>query len=270
MGDLRIVIVDDEPLALDHLEVLLAQISQTHIIGRFTAASEAIEVISALDADLVLLDVEMPKLDGFDVVEAIARRTPTMSAPPLVCFVTAYPRFAAEAFDTGALDFLCKPVRLSRLEKTVARAREALHRHAASRRLDELLGQLETLRARIPPDDHQRLWIPQGRDTICLGIDDIVWIQAEGEYVRIHMSDRSYLVRRSISALAEDLIDAGFHRVHRSTIVNQSAIISIRSNRGGMQVILSGGVQLPIGRKFRSAVRELIGRRGYHSTPNVA
>ena len=134
---IRALIVDDEQLALSRLSHLLEQAGDVEVVAALDDPRDAVAEIQGLHPDLVLLDVEMPQLDGFDVVEALVRRSATEDAiPPLIAFVTAYPHFALEAFDTGAIDFICKPVRLPRLEKTLERTRRALAARDATRRLD--------------------------------------------------------------------------------------------------------------------------------------
>src|SRR5262245_46129025 len=156
MAPLRTVVVDDEQLALDRLCDLLQQIPSIEVLGTAKTGQEAVAQVVRMQPHLVFLDVEMPKMDGFDVIDSLRPRLADREAPaPLFCFVTAYPKFATDAFETGALDFLCKPVRLSRLERTIERAQTALKEREASRRLEQLSNQLEELRlARSGAHDH--------------------------------------------------------------------------------------------------------------------
>src|SRR5688572_27008495 len=138
---------DDEPLALDRLAGLLAQCEDVDLIGQTLTGQDLLAQVAVLAPDLVLLDIEMPRIDGFDVVEALSRMDwAEPAAPPLIVFVTAHPDMAASAFDSGALDFISKPVRLSRLEQALARARQAAAQREAGRRLQELSGQLDALK----------------------------------------------------------------------------------------------------------------------------
>lgn len=255
---MRVLICDDEPLALDRLCDLLGQCPDGEVVGSFASPNEALEAILALRPDLVLLDIEMPRLDGFDLVEALSRRlAPGDGAAPLVCFVTAYPQFAADAFDSGALDFLCKPVRLHRLQTTLKRARAALDQREAVRRLDQLATQLDELRQAARAEEDRSLWIPHGNEVIRIGLDELDWLQAEGEYVRLHAGERSYLLRVPLSRLAEQLAPHRFIRIHRSAVVNTARIAAIRRSRGSLAVSLRGGVLLAVGRKYRGAVNAL-------------
>ena len=259
MKAVRIVAADDEPLALDRLSDLLAQIEGAELVATAQNGKEVIEFISELRPDLVLLDIEMPRLDGFDVVEVLLKREWSQhDLVPLICFVTAYPQFASEAFDTGALDFLCKPIRLARLEKTLRRARVALARQQAVRRLEELSSQLEQLRrARVPQKDTS-IWVQQRGEIVRLPLAMLEWIEAEGEYVRLHAGDVSYLLRSSLTSTCDELADAGVVRVHRSFAINGERLQSIRRSRSGMTAVLYSGRELPVGRKFRKAVEDQI------------
>ena len=267
---LRILIADDEQLALDRLGDLLAQLKQIELVGATQSGAEAISLAEKLRPDLIMLDIEMPKIDGFDVVEALARRAPEgLGQPPLVCFVTAFPHFAASAFDTGALDFLCKPVRASRLEETIDRARRAISQRDASVRLEELSGQLDRLReTRRGSATETSLWVHQRGQMLRIAFDSLEWVEAEGEYVRLHVDGQSFLLRGSISALADRLADHGFLRIHRSTIINQSRIKTIKSNRSRISAVLDSGQELSVGRKYRPAVRAFHhGLGGHGETP---
>jgi DNA-binding LytR/AlgR family response regulator len=252
--------VDDEPLALDRLTDLLGQIDGVEIVGALQSGPEALDTVAELRPDLILLDIEMPRLDGFDVVEALLREDRQLQPPPLIGFVTAYPHFASEAFETGALDFLCKPVRLARLAKTIARARTAIEQREAANRLVELSSQLQSLRQRYGNSEDRSIWVQQRGEMVRLDSAKVDWLKAEGEYVRLHVGEASYLLRTSITSLAEDLADGGFVRIHRSAAINRARLKSVRKLRTGTRVVLDCGVELPVGRKFRKEVDALIRR----------
>jgi DNA-binding LytR/AlgR family response regulator len=257
-GSLRVVIVDDEPLALDRLSDLLDRIDDVEVAGSFISGQDALDAVAELRPHLIFLDVEMPKMDGFDVVEMIARNANSGGHSPLVCFVTAYPQFASAAFETGALDFLCKPVRLNRLETTIARARVAFERRDAAVRLDELMSQLEALRRTRAADEERVLWVQQRGEMIRVPTSAIDWIEAEGEYVRLHVGPRTFLLRSPITALGEDLAEDGFVRIHRSAVINIDRLTAIRGSRAGLKVTLSIGVELAVGRKYRRTLLERV------------
>ena len=258
MNPLRVMVIDDEPLAIERLTDLLGRTDGATIASTHRSAAEALEQVAEVRADLILVDVEMPKVDGFDFVEALSKQGwLDRESAPCICFVTAYPQFASAAFDTGALDFLCKPVRLTRLEKTLERARLAIARRDALNRLNELTSQLDSLRQSRAPEPQPSLWVQQRGQMVRVAIEDVDWIEAEGEYVRLHVGERSFLLRNSISALADKLSAYGFLQVHRSTIINGARLTEVRSNRSGVRVGLASGVSLSVGRKYRPVIRDL-------------
>ena len=257
--NVRTLLVDDEQLALTRMSRLLEQIDGVEVVGALDQASQAVTAIDSLHPDLVLLDVEMPQLDGFDVVEALARRSGRSElAPPLIAFVTAYPHFALEAFDTGAIDFICKPVRLPRLEKTLARTRRALAARDATERLDALRANLQGLRESAAHVEERHFWVRSGGDLIRIKTNDVQWIEAEAAYVRLHLSDRSYLVRSAIGAMAEQLADEGFVQVHKSAVVNRDKVVRIKGQTGGPSLLLENGAEIQVGRKYRAAAQQII------------
>lgn len=258
MNPLRVMVIDDEPLAAERLGNLLGRIEGVEVAATFQSAADAIDSVPQVKPDLILVDVEMPKVDGFDFVEALAKQgwLDARSAP-CICFVTAYPQFASAAFETGALDFLCKPVRLGRLERTIARARVALSQRDALERLHELSSQLDALRETRAPSAEPSLWVHQRGQMVRIAIETVDRVQAEGEYVRLHVGEQSFLLRGSISAIADKLAGCGFVRIHRSTIINQARLTAVQSSRAGVKAVLDGGATLPVGRKYRAAVRQL-------------
>lgn len=258
MASLRVMVIDDEPVAVERLRDLLQRIEEVEVVGGHISPQAALDQMQETRPDLILLDVEMPKIDGFDFVEALAKhRWLTADSTPCIGFVTAYPQFATDAFDTGALDFLCKPVRLSRLEKTIARARRTIAERQALADLNALEGQLDDLRKSRETPSEPTLWIHQRGQMVRIPVESLDWAQAEGEYVRLHVRDQTFLLRSSISALAERLSGAGFIRIHRSTLINQSRLEAVLSSRAGMVAKLLDGGELRVGRKYRPAVRRL-------------
>lgn len=260
MTPLRVLMCDDEPLALDRLAGLLAQCDDVVLAGQALTGHALLALVEAEAPDLVLLDVEMPKLDGFDVVEALSRMAwPEPALPPLIVFVTAHPEMAIHAFDSGALDFISKPVRLSRLEQALVRARQAAAQRDAGRRLAELSGQLDALkRARAGEDGERHLWVRRGAETLRLDVGQVDWVEAEGEYVRFHAGPDSYLERGSLTETAVLLEPFGFARVHRSAVVNPERVASVERKRWGDLVLhLTTGVRIPVGKTWRDVARRL-------------
>jgi|1186.fasta_scaffold23984_2 DNA-binding LytR/AlgR family response regulator len=259
MRPLRVLAVDDEPIALDRVGDMIANIDGVELVGSVQSGAEALEHIRSLQPDLLLLDIEMPRLDGFDVVESLSREKSDHAVrTPLICFVTAYPQYASTAYETGALDFLCKPIRLPRLEKAIARARLALEQRESIRRLEELSRQLDELRRVREAQPERAFWVRHMGERIRLDVADVDWVKAEGEYVRLHAGDKSYLLRTSIAAFSSQFGDAGFVRVHRSAAVNSHRLRAVRRTRSGTLIVLTSAAEIPVGRKFRKVVDELL------------
>lgn len=260
---LRAAICDDEPLALDRLSSLLARSNDVDLVGAFASGETLLNALPDCWPDLLLIDVDMPRMDGFDVIEALSSLNwPPGTSPPLVVFVTAHPRFAVAAFDSGALDFINKPVRLTRLEQSLARARVALEQKEAWQRLQDLQARLEELKHlydSVEPVGH--IWVRRPGEVIRVPLSSIQWVQAEGEYVRIHCASDSYLERASLTSLEEQLGSAGFLRIHRSTIVSFREVARMETGNWGRTFVrLQCGKQLAVGRKYRSAIQ--VAKRG--------
>jgi DNA-binding LytR/AlgR family response regulator len=255
---LRTLVVDDEPLAIDRLVDLLSRIDGVELVGSAESGAKAIDAIAWHRPDLVLLDVEMPKIDGFDVVERLSGQDwPGGRPTPLIAFVTAFPQFALDAFDTGALDFLCKPVRLPRLEKTIARARASLGLREGPDRLSELSDKLDALRKSRLPRDERSLWVNRRGGMVRVDIASVDWIEAEGEYVKLHVGETSHMLRTPIGYLTTQLESEGFIRVHRSAAINRNRLRGIRRSRQGVSVLLESGVEVPLGRTFRHVLKAI-------------
>ena len=256
MTSLRIMIIDDEPLAIERLVGLLHHLTDVELVSTHNNAADALEALPKRRPDLIMVDIEMPKIDGFDFVEAVAKQGWLKpDSAPCICFVTAYPQFASDAFETGALDFLCKPVRLHRLGKTIDRCRLTLAQRGAFARLQDLGSQLDALRESRSAPLAPSFWVHQRGQMMRVPIEALEWVEAEGEYVRLHLRDQSFLLRGSISSMADRLADFGFTRVHRSTIINGARLATLQSSRRGMKAVLDSGVTLTVGRTYRPAIR---------------
>ncbi|MES1973818.1 MAG: LytTR family DNA-binding domain-containing protein [Pseudomonadota bacterium] len=259
---IRLLLCDDELLAVHRLQDLLGRIDGVEVVGSAANGAAALAEIAALRPDAVLLDVEMPLLDGFDVVEALAG---TGAAPPLIVFVTAYPHFAAAAFETGAIDFLTKPIRLGRLQVAIDRVRRAIEDRSARTRITELAGQLDALRRERGGDaiEHRHVWVQRRGETVRVDLDRVDWIAAEGEYVRLFLGEANYLHRESLTAILGQLDAQRFARIHRSYIVNRDRVTSVRRlATGSYQLTIEGGTTLPVGRSYRKPVRGMLGNEG--------
>lgn len=242
---LRVLLVDDEPLARRRLKRMLAGEPEVEIVGECGTRAEASERVRTSAPDLVLLDVQMPGGDGFEVVERLGP-----SVLPLVVFVTAHDEFALRAFEAAALDYLVKPVRRPRLRTALARARErvALHEAAAG-------GSGGELAAETPPRS-DRLLIDRGRHMDVLGVDEIDWIEAADNDVIVHVGKERHRFRRTMEQVLERLPPDRFARVHRSTIVNLSRVRQVHDWFHGYLLVLADGTQLATGRQYRDAVMQ--------------
>jgi DNA-binding LytR/AlgR family response regulator len=258
LSALRVAICDDEPLAVERLERMLRGLDSVEVGQTFLNGED---LLSRFDgADVLLLDVQMPKLDGFDVVEALSKRdwADGQEAPLLIC-VTAHSQFAVDAFDFGAVDFLTKPVRLSRLELALKRALQVLDNRDAKRRLSEASEQLASMKAGdVGPGEEPHLWLRKGSSKVRVELARIDWISAEGECVRFHSGEDSFLERRSISDVARQLKSSGFARVHRTAVVNRASIEAVDRNRwGSLRLRLRSGAELRVSRSFQAAVKDI-------------
>jgi DNA-binding LytR/AlgR family response regulator len=255
---LRAVIADDEPLSLQRLELGLGRIADLEVVGAAKDGEEARALIRALTPDLVLLDIHMPQTDGLDLAAALHG-----AGGPQVIFVTAFARHAAKAFDLDAVDYVLKPLKFDRLTEAVERARDRITARTSVAKLAEMSAALEDPHRGgdvAPPGFAPELWANERSGRVRVPIEQVVWIQAEREYVRIHGPGRSYLLRRALGELAGQLDPAQFMRVHRSILVSRGRIESVvRRESGGLTAILTGGVELPVGRKYRAAVCAQLG-----------
>jgi two-component system LytT family response regulator len=256
MTPMRVVIVDDEPLARRGIRQLLAPHVDVEVAGEARNGREAVRMLNALAPDLVFLDIQMPELDGFGVLRQLK-----MTPLPIIIFVTAYDTFAVRAFESHALDYLVKPVHTARFEDALGRARERLRSQEAvdlSRRLSTLLATGALSEA---PEPARRIVIGTGGSDLILDVAEIDWIEAEDYYAAVHARGRRHLVRESLASLETRLDRTRFVRVHRSAIVNLAQIVEIRAQAGGdSAVVLRTGAQLPLSRRRREQVAEAIRR----------
>ena len=258
---MRICLADDEPLARERMRKMLSLADGIEICGEAQNGEDMIALIREHEPDLVFIDIEMPKLDGFDVVEALAQ-TDFRPAPPLFIFATAFPGMAAQAFDTGAIDFLTKPIRPARLELALSRARQLLMSREAMTRLETLQSHLDELRETRSRSglNTPSIWVSSSGQSIRVEPSQIEYVSAEAEYIRLHIGERSLLHRQSISAFEDEMADQGFVRVHRSFIVPaRDCVQTSRTSWGGLQVHLRNGAVIPVGRKFKDKLSAILG-----------
>jgi two-component system LytT family response regulator len=251
---LRVLVVDDEPLARERLRMLLEGDAEVKSVLECRNGEEAVAAIHEQAPDLVFLDVQMPGLDGFG---ALARIAP--GRIPLVVFVTAYEQYALRAFEVHALDYLLKPFDRDRFQASLRRAKERLGAPSVLALEREIRGLLEELRggaSRFP----ERLAVKKDGRILSLKVADVDWIEAEGNYVRLHLGKTSYLYREKIVTLEEGLDPKAFRRIHRSTIVNVARIREfIPWFRKDYRVILQDGTELTLSRSYKDRVPDLLG-----------
>jgi two-component system response regulator AlgR len=244
MDDLRVLVVDDEPLAIERLQILLARLPGVSLAGTATDGEAALRVIDAVGPDVVLLDIAMPGMDGIDVARALGGRDKV----PLVIFVTAFDNFAVAAFDVAAGDYLMKPVQGERLARALERARAHPRRSG-------------TGGAEARPAFVEEFWVPEHHGLVRIAASQIDRITAERDYMRLHVGARSWLIHRTIAKLEEELDPAMFVRVHRSVILRRDTIVGFtRDDSGHWNARLPDGAEQRIGRSYADNVRKLTGR----------
>lgn len=237
---LRTLVVDDEPLAIERLQILCAQEPGIDLVGTASDGEAALRLVEALAPDLLLLDIAMPGLDGMAVARALEGRVQR----PVIIFCTAFDQFAVAAFDVAAVDYLLKPVAPERLAKAVARAAEKLGAAPA------------------PSAGHAtEFWVPHRSEMIRIDACDIERIEAERDYMRLHVGPRSFLLHQTIAELERRLDPALFIRLHRSTIVRRDRIARLaHDGLGSWRAILIDGAEQRIGRTYLPAAKALAGR----------
>jgi DNA-binding LytR/AlgR family response regulator len=242
---LRTLIADDEPLAVERLQMLCAEMPEIALVGTASDGASALRLIGALQPELVLLDIDMPELDGMAVARAIAVSEGDHAA---IVFVTAKDNFAIEAFDLAAVDYLLKPISTERLSRAIARVVE---RRAASPSQSPAAGS----------DYADEFWVPHRSELVRIAAEDIERIDAERDYMRLHVAGRSYLLHQTISALEERLDPARFIRVHRSVILRRDRIARLGHDRAGAwHAELVDGDSVRIGRTYLAATKAMAGR----------
>lgn len=251
---IRVLIVDDEPLARERIRGLLAAEPDVEVVGECATGIEAIDAIEERRPDLVFLDVQMPQVDGFAVIEAIG--APRM---PMTIFVTAYDQFAIRAFDAQALDYLLKPYTEERFRTSLERARTALGADTTQKAVrNEIAALVSTLAGR--QERPQRVIVRNGAMIGFVEVEAIDRIQSEGNYLRLHTGKTSHLVRETLAGLEMRLDPRQFVRIHRSTIVNIRAVKQLESLfQGEYAVVLHDGTKLTSSKTYRRRLEDALG-----------
>jgi len=242
---LRVLIADDEPLATERLQLLLARSDGAQMVGSASDGESAINLTQALHPDLLLLDIAMPGLDGIEVARALAAQQPS----PAVVFVTAFDQFAVAAFEVEAVDYLMKPVDPLRLQRALDRAKTYLEQRSGQ----------------APPGEASRwldeFWASDLSGLVRIAAQDVDRVSAERDYMRLHVGRRSWLIHHSMAALEEGLNPELFVRLHRSAIVRKDFITGFTRNPSGRWIArLADGEEQPVGRLYSDRVRAIAGR----------
>ena len=254
---IRTVIADDEELARRGLKALAQRCEDLELICECRNAREAVDAIHRHRPDLVFLDVQMPGKTGFDVISAIAD-----AQRPHVVFVTAYDSFALRAFEVHALDYLLKPVNQERFDAALARVREAMSHatdDALAQRVRHVAAELQV--ATSPSVSAvDRLPIKANGRIVVIRLADIDWIEADRDYVSVHVGSKTWLMRETIAAVELRLALSGFVRIHRSALVNAERVKELRPlDKGEYTVVLNDGTELKLTRNYRESVERLVG-----------
>jgi two-component system, LytTR family, response regulator AlgR len=243
---LKVLIADDEPLAAERLQLLLARSEGATLVGTASDGESAVNMAEALSPDVLLLDIAMPGLDGIEVAKALAGQEPS----PAVVFVTAFDQFAVAAFEVAAVDYLMKPVDPARLQRALDRTRDYLEqRQTSARERGAKTGWIE------------EFWASDLSGLVRIAASDIDRVSAERDYMRLHVGRRSWLIHHSMTALEEGLDPEMFVRLHRSAIVRKDFIAGFSRNPSGRWIArLADGTEQPVGRLYSEKVRAIAGR----------
>jgi two-component system, LytTR family, response regulator len=251
---IRALVVDDEPIARRGVKRLLAAETDVEIVGEAGDGASAVEAIAELSPDLVFLDVQMPEVDGFDVVEAIGA-----ARMPATIFVTAFDRHAVRAFDVHAIDYILKPIDPERLRVAVGRARARLHPRGDDL-TDRLAAALAELGRAAPRRFARRLAIKEDGRVRLVAVKDVERLEAAGNYVEVHVGGKTHLLRETLRAVEERLDPERFVRVSRSSIVNADRVRELRPMFNGDYVVaLEGGTEVAGSRRYRVKLDALTG-----------
>ncbi len=256
-GPWRTIVVDDEPLARQTMTLLLAREQDFAIVAECSHGAEAIEAVRRERPDVLFLDVQMPEVDGFEVLRRL-----DPGAVPAVIFVTAFDRYALQAFEQHALDYLLKPFSDERFAIVLGRTRVRLRERAFASMAGRLSDLLSATAANAAASTSRQLVVRDAGRTLVIPHEEIVWIEAEDYCARLHLRGRTLLVRDSLRALGDSLEGAGFVRVHRSAIASVACIREIEPLASGDQRLrLSDGTILKISRTYRAHVVKAVAKR---------
>lgn len=253
---IKALIVDDEVLGRNRIREILRKDPEIDLVGECANGREAVEAVLQHSPDLLFLDVQMPEMDGFAVLDALPRER-----IPLVVFVTAYDQYALRAFEVYALDYILKPFDSERFRRTLQHAKSQVLKQRGSVLNQGLLSLLEELKAKPKARHADRLVIKSGGRVSFLKTAEIDWIESEGNYVRLHVGKETHLLRETLNQMEDRLDPDQFLRIHRSTIVNLDRIKELQPwFHGEYRVLLHDRTQLLLSRKYREKLKNLLGK----------
>jgi two-component system, LytTR family, response regulator len=264
MQKLRTIIVDDEPLALKLLRTVLSEIADIEIVAECSNGKQAVEAATELEPELIFLDIQMPGMNGFDVIKSL--QTDIM---PMVVFVTAFHQYAVDAFDLHAVDYVLKPLDSERIARSVDRAIDRLKNDVDRSFKSPLIGAIEEISERaskektdetvnnLPDGMKRKLLVRDSGVVKVIPFDDIDWVDAAGDYMCVHAVGETHVIRSTLRDLMTKLDDNLFVRIHRSTIVNVERVVSVTPlQKGGSLLHLTQGESLKVSRNYRDSIRK--------------
>ena len=256
---IKVVVADDEPLAISRLSSGFAKMPDIELVGTAQDGKTALDLIRATSPDIAFLDIKMPSLSGLDVAKALG-----VGGAPAIIFVTAFGRFAIKAFELAAVDYLLKPVDLTRLREAIDRAmhrRRATHAEQRAQELQLLLDAVrdETLQALEQVQSEPPIWVRDRDGHVRVARASIEMLQADRDYVHVHTRGRKFLVRETLHVFADQLQSAEFVRVHCSYVVNVKYVDRVSRRVGGStDIVMASGATIPVGRNYANSVRKLL------------
>jgi two-component system LytT family response regulator len=258
MSGLTILVADDEPLARRRLIRQLRKLDWVGLVEESADVAQTLRQMRAIGPDILLLDIQMPGGSGFDVLQQMERDLPA------IVFVTAFDHYALRAFEVNAVDYLTKPIDVERFAVAMERARVTAVSRSRADRLAELQEVIASLKKELNGRSRQdaELWVKVRGEHLRIAEDDIIRLQAERDYVRIHVAGASYLFHETLTALGQRLACDAFIRIHRSTIVRRSAVVRLRPAPFAAWIaVLVDGTECRVGRTYASSLRTLLGKR---------
>jgi two-component system LytT family response regulator len=262
VNPIRVLVVDDEPHARQKLSQLIGMAGDLELLGTCQNGLEAVEAVRKHHPDLMFLDIQMPGLGGFEALKALGA-----DAPPYVIFTTAYSEYAAQAFEMEAVDYLLKPFDVSRFERALNRARKlisgaggaAARGHDLDRHLTRLASMLDQRFGK------SRILVKVGTGIRPLDVAGIFYVESEGDYLRLAVAGEKLRIRERMKDIEEQVVDAGFVRIHRSVLVNLEHVREMKPKKhGDYEFLMSDGARFVSGATYRTNVRRILEQRGRH------